>query len=65
MKNQLENRTLKVCSTCRHWSYRYKGLCARLNQGVGKFWSCAEWLAEAEDSLPASRPGEAAGSTTP
>ena len=36
-------RPLKVCSTCRYWSYKYKGLCSRLNQGVGKFWICEDW----------------------
>jgi hypothetical protein len=46
---------LKVCCTCRYWSYKYKGLCARLNQGVGKFWICEDWTAaddpkEAEDA---------------
>jgi hypothetical protein len=35
---------LKVCHTCRHWSYRYKGYCARLSQGVGRFWMCEEWV---------------------
>jgi len=36
---------LKVCHTCQYWSYRYKGYCARLNQGVGRFWMCEEWSA--------------------
>ncbi len=36
-------RPLKVCHTCRHWIYRYKGLCERLGQGVGKFWYCEDW----------------------
>jgi len=34
---------VKVCHTCQYWSYRYKGYCARLNQGVGRFWMCEEW----------------------
>ncbi len=43
----LENqeRPLKVCHTCRFWSYKYKGFCQRLGQGVGRFWVCAEWAA--------------------
>ncbi len=36
-------RPLKVCHTCRHWIYKYKGLCERLGQGVGKFWHCEDW----------------------
>ena len=36
---------MKVCHTCQYWSYRYKGYCARLNQGVGRFWMCEEWSA--------------------
>ena len=36
-------RPLKVCHTCRHWIYKYKGLCERLGQGVGKFWFCEDW----------------------
>lgn len=34
---------LKVCHTCRHWIYPYKGLGERLGQGVGKFWHCEAW----------------------
>jgi hypothetical protein len=49
-----EIRPLKVCSTCRYWIYRYKGLCTRLNQGVGKFWVCEDWLAAADRPLPAA-----------
>lgn len=55
MPINLQGRPLKVCSTCRHWLYRYKGLCIRLNQGVGKFWSCADWRA-AEDRPGAETP---------
>jgi hypothetical protein len=46
--------TLKVCSTCRYWTYKYKGLCTRLNQGVGKFWICEDWTAAADHHLAAS-----------
>jgi hypothetical protein len=51
-------RPLKVCATCRHWSYKYKGLCALLNQGVGKFWTCEKWLAVADPPLPQDRRAE-------
>jgi len=51
-----EIRPLKVCSTCRSWSYKYKGLCSRLNQGVGKFWTCEDWLA-ADDRVSPAGPG--------
>jgi hypothetical protein len=54
-----EARPLKVCSTCRYWVYQYKGLCTRLNQGVGKFWICEDWQAIEESPLPAA-PGSAA-----
>ncbi len=53
------NRPLKVCHTCRHWIYRYKGLCQRLGQGVGKFWYCEEW-AEAAKNPGASNPEKTA-----
>jgi hypothetical protein len=57
----LTERPLKVCSTCRHWTYKYKGLCTRLNQGVGKFWICSDWVA-AEARPPAEgRTAAAAG----
>jgi hypothetical protein len=48
------SRPLKVCSTCRYWSYKYKGLCTRLNQGVGRFWICEDWQAAEERPLPAA-----------
>jgi hypothetical protein len=54
-----EARTLKVCSTCRYWTYKYKGLCTRLNQGVGKFWICEDWTAAADRPL-AAQPAAAA-----
>jgi len=57
-----EERPLKVCSTCRHWAYKYKGLCTRLNQGVGKFWTCEDWTAAAECSAPAPSETEPARS---
>jgi len=44
MPEKDEKRPLKVCHTCRHWIYKYKGLCERLGQGVGKFWFCEEWV---------------------
>ncbi len=46
MSDLLKNRPLKVCQTCRHWIYKYKGVCERLHQGVGKFWHCEEWTAK-------------------
>ena len=56
------NRPLKVCHTYRYWSYRYKGLCLRLQQGVGRFWTCEDWAATpAEPDHPdadAPRPAE-------
>ncbi len=55
-------RPLKVCQTCRYWSYRYKGFCSRLDQGVGRFWRCAAW-AEAEEN--ASREAPPAASAAP
>jgi len=51
---------VKVCHTCRHWSYRYKGYCARLNQGVGRFWMCEEWSAAAAEEPREGRPAEGA-----
>ncbi len=54
MKETDGNRPLKVCHTCRHWIYRYKGLCERLGQGVGKFWHCEDWAQAAP-----GKPGQA------
>jgi len=54
---------LKVCSTCRYWVYRYKGLCTRLNQGVGKFWICEDWTAA--DAHPLAGPPAAAAPHPP
>jgi hypothetical protein len=45
MPRRLKAHPLKVCSTCHYWVYRHKGLCTRLNQGVGKFWVCENWAA--------------------
>ena len=59
MPVSLKTRPLKVCSTCHHWVYRYKGLCTRLNQGVGKFWSCEDWMA-ADNQPSAAAPGAGA-----
>jgi hypothetical protein len=47
------SRPLKVCCTCRHWTYKLKGLCTRLNQGVGRFWICEDWQAAEERPRPA------------
>jgi len=54
MPEKDEKRPLKVCHTCRHWIYRYKGLCERLGQGVGKFWYCEDW---AEATGKTAKPG--------
>ena len=56
MPASLKAHSLKVCSTCHYWVYRYKGLCTRLNQGVGKFWLCEDWSA-AGDHPAAAAPG--------
>jgi hypothetical protein len=52
-------RPLKVCATCRYWSYQHKGFCQRLGQGVGRFWVCVDWL-EVAGPLEAVAPGAAA-----
>jgi hypothetical protein len=58
-----ESRPLKVCATCRYWSYEFKGFCQRLGQGVGRFWICADWT-PAEGKAPEGQtrgaPGPAA-----
>jgi hypothetical protein len=59
MTVNLKARPLKVCATCRYWAYTYKGLCTRLNQGVGKFYICEDWLAADDRPKPAT-PGAAA-----
>jgi len=59
MTINLKARPLKVCSTCHYWVYRHKGLCTRLNQGVGKFWHCADWAAADNRPLPATPGAEA------
>lgn len=45
-----ENRSLKVCSTCRYWTPRLKGFCNRIQQGVGKFHLCRDWTSAAEET---------------
>ena len=59
MPVSLKAHPLKVCSTCHHWVYRYKGLCTRLNQGVGKFWRCEDWAAAADRQATAAPGAEA------
>jgi hypothetical protein len=54
MPVSLKTRPLKVCSTCHYWVYRYKGLCTRLNQGVGRFWLCEDWVAADDRPAPAA-----------
>ena len=54
MPVSLKTQPLKVCSTCHFWVYRYKGLCTRLNQGVGKFWRCEDWAAADDRLVPAA-----------
>ena len=60
MTTQEEKRPLKVCHTCRHWIYRYKGLCERLGQGVGKFWHCEDWAAAAGKTAKPGNPEKTA-----
>ncbi len=50
MSKNNESGRLKVCCTCAHWSYKYKGFCHRLGQGVGKFWMCEDWSPVAADA---------------
>jgi hypothetical protein len=67
MAEEIEKRQLKVCCTCRFWSYRYKGFCHRLEQGVGKFWICEDWqavAAETEESLPKAPEAARTGAIT-
>lgn len=56
MNDKDKPRPLKVCHTCDHWVYKYKGLCQRLGQGVGKFWYCEEWVPAAGHHE--AKPGE-------
>jgi hypothetical protein len=67
MPTKKGERPLKVCHTCRYWSYRYKGFCQHLNQGVGRFWICEEWRGPAEDihHLPETGNAAAAGPPDP
>jgi hypothetical protein len=55
-----EERPLKVCHTCRHWSYTHKGFCARINTGVGRFYMCEQWAA-AEPQEPGKDKSAASG----
>lgn len=50
MTKQEKGFTLKVCRTCRYWSDKQKGVCSRLQQGVGQFWMCEDWTELTEDS---------------
>ncbi len=56
MTQQEPTRSLKVCHTCRHWVHKYKGLCVRLDQGVGKFWFCQDW--QETDGAPPLQSGD-------
>jgi len=49
-------RRLKVCHTCGHWIHKYKGMCERLGQGVGKFWHCEDWQETA--AKPGTKPAK-------
>lgn len=57
-----EKRSLKVCSTCRHWTPKLKGFCDKLQQGAGKFHICEGWsdAAQDEEDLTVTKPPEAA-----
>ncbi len=48
MTSQKGTSPLKVCYTCRSWTPKHKGVCLRVNQGVGKFWHCEDWTAASE-----------------
>ena len=65
MPVSLKARPLKVCSTCHYWVYRYKGLCTRLNQGVGRFWLCEDWAAADDRLVPAGLADSASTPPTP
>ncbi len=58
MPGKAHPRSLKVCSTCRHWTPKYKGFCRHLQQGVGKFHICGGWRAE-NPAPDADQPPEA------
>jgi len=67
MTAESDKNQLKVCCTCNFWSYRYKGYCHRLEQGVGKFWVCEDWEAvpaETEETLPDATQTNRAGAMT-
>jgi hypothetical protein len=50
--------TLKVCRTCRYWSDKQKGVCSRLEQGVGQFWMCEDWTEITPSPANARESGE-------
>jgi hypothetical protein len=60
-----QERPLKVCHTCRFWSYKYKGFCQRLGQGVGRFWTCADWAAAGDEPASTDENAVAEGSAAP
>jgi hypothetical protein len=63
MPTKKGERPLKVCHTCRYWSYKYKGFCEHCHQGVGRFWVCPDWTAaeEAKHQPPEAERAGAAG----
>ncbi len=63
MPAKKEERPLKVCSTCQHWTPKYKGFCDRLQQGAGKFHICEGWSSKVEEAegLILTNAQEAAG----
>ena len=48
---------MKVCRTCRYWSDKYKGVCSRLQQGVGQFWMCEDWTELTENPRDRQKTG--------
>jgi hypothetical protein len=60
-----QQRSLKVCSTCQHWTPKLKGFCAKIQQGAGKFHICEGWsdAAEEAEDLIVRKPQEAAGAS--
>ncbi len=65
MPGKKGDRPLKVCHTCRHWSTRYKGFCARLQQGVGRFWICEDWTESLGEENHPKNSGEPEGAGSP
>ncbi len=64
MTAQLKSRSAEGLFHLPPWSYKYKGLCARLNQGVGKFWP-AKTGAAADRPSPLPGRTRAEAPTTP